>query len=106
MTTSKSNKRQCIRTKQDIQKHKNSIEDDNQEAFLGKVQETITAVEKIDEEIDSISEMQAKEVLKIEYKYNLRKRPLMEKRKIMLQDIPKFWKQTVRINECTIIFVD
>lgn len=58
-----------------------------------KVQKVLESVKKVEEELEQVSEEQAKEILVIETKYNAKKRPTYIKRNKLLADIPHFWKQ-------------
>jgi len=57
-------------------------------------EETQKALEEIDgcqNEIDSMNEKASEEILKVEQKYNLLRRPFFEKRNSIIGRIPKFW---------------
>jgi len=57
-------------------------------------EETQKALEEIDScqnEIDAMNEKASEEILKVEQKYNLLRRPFFEKRNEIIGRIPKFW---------------
>lgn len=57
-------------------------------------EETQKALEEIDacqNEIDAMNEKASEEILKVEQKYNLLRRPFFEKRNEIIGRIPKFW---------------
>merc|ERR1712123_332898 len=57
-------------------------------------EETQKALEEIDgcqNEIDAMNEKASEEILKVEQKYNLLRRPFFEKRNSIIGRIPKFW---------------
>ena len=56
--------------------------------------ETQKALEEIDgcqNEIDAMNEKASEEILKVEQKYNLLRKPFFEKRSSIISRIPKFW---------------
>jgi len=57
-------------------------------------EETQKALEEIDgcqNEIDAMNEKASEEILKVEQKYNLLRRPFFDKRNDIIKRIPKFW---------------
>ncbi|GLD96021.1 hypothetical protein PINS_up004699 [Pythium insidiosum] len=60
-----------------------------------KIQAIIEDVSKVDEDIEKENEKMARELLAIESKYNIAKRPFFEKRGKLLRGIPGFWKQAL-----------
>jgi len=56
--------------------------------------ETQTALEEIDScqnEIDAMNEKASEEILKVEQKYNMLRKPFFDKRNEIITKIPKFW---------------
>jgi len=56
--------------------------------------ETQKALEEIDgcqNEIDALNEKASEEILKVEQKYNKLRKPLFEKRNVIIKKIPNFW---------------
>ncbi|KAJ0407296.1 hypothetical protein ATCC90586_002224 [Pythium insidiosum] len=60
-----------------------------------KIQSIFEEVNKVDEDIEKENEKMARELLAIESKYNIAKRPFFEKRGKLLRGIPGFWKQAL-----------
>lgn len=78
------------------QKVSTNVENSSEEKELAELQKSIDAAGRIEEELELENEKCAEEVLAIENKYNIRRRPFYEKRSKLLNQIPFFWKQTVR----------
>ena len=55
-------------------------------------------------ELNSISDLYAKEVLRVEQKYNELKKPLLQQRSDWIRNIPEFWLITVSAPPKIIIF--
>ncbi|CCI46539.1 unnamed protein product [Albugo candida] len=76
------------------QKVSTNVENSSEEKELAELQKSIDAAGRIEEELELENENCAEEVLAIENKYNIRRRPFYEKRSKLLNQIPFFWKQT------------
>jgi len=71
---------------------KSRLEDSVEERDFDE--ETQKALEEIDgcqNEIDAMNEKASEEILKVEQKYNLLRRPFFDKRNDIIKRIPKFW---------------
>lgn len=65
------------------------------------------ALEEIDtaqSEIDLLNEKASEEILKIEQKYNKLRKPLYDKRNIIIKRIPNFWVTAVSFFDNNLIF--
>lgn len=61
-----------------------------------KIQKVLNQVADVEVELENENDKQAREILKIETKYNKAKAPTFAKRSKLLRGIPQFWKQAVR----------
>ncbi|XP_012663034.1 protein SET-like [Otolemur garnettii] len=71
----------------------NQDEEANMNAEKEK-QEVLERADEVQTEIQGLNEQAAKEILKIEQKYNKLRRPFFEKRSELMAKIPKFWITT------------
>nr|CCA14829.1 conserved hypothetical protein [Albugo laibachii Nc14] len=76
------------------QKVSANVDNSSDDKELAALQKSIDAAGRIEEELELENEKCAEEVLAIENKYNIRRRPIYEKRSKLLSQIPSFWKQT------------
>ncbi|CAJ0931032.1 unnamed protein product, partial [Mesorhabditis belari] len=54
-------------------------------------------IDDIQSQLDTLSEKASEEIIKVEQKYNLQRKPHMEKRSKLIKDLPNFWP-TVFLN--------
>eukprot|EP00164_Ancoracysta_twista_P010684 GFYU01016214.1.p1 GENE.GFYU01016214.1~~GFYU01016214.1.p1 ORF type:complete len:230 (-),score=86.83 GFYU01016214.1:126-815(-) len=70
-----------------------------------KVEETeendqvFSEIEKVQEQIDNLSDEAASEIVKIEKEYNKKRRPFYEKRNKVISTIPGFWLRVIMNHE-------
>jgi template-activating factor I len=58
-------------------------------------QETIDEIDLVQNQIDSLNEEASEEILKVEQKYNSKRKPHFEKRTSLIKKIPHFWVTVV-----------
>lgn len=73
-----------------VKKAKN-IEDD----LNDDESEALEMIDSCQNEIDALNERASEEIIRIEKKYNTLRKPLFEKRNIIINKIPNFWVTTV-----------
>lgn len=66
-------------------------------AETARLQAVLNQLAKVEEELEKDDDKLARDILAIETKHNKAKRPAYEKRAKLLEDIPGFWKQAVRV---------
>lgn len=58
-------------------------------------QETIDEIDQVQNQIDTLNEEASEEILKVEQKYNSKRKPHFEKRTSLIRKIPHFWVTVV-----------
>ncbi|XP_050314131.1 protein SET isoform X2 [Anthonomus grandis grandis] len=72
-------------------KFKRTSESDRTSDYDHTTQKTLEEIDLIQNQLDSINEKAAEEILQIERKYNRLRKPQFEKRNQLISNIPNFW---------------
>lgn len=67
------------------------------EANGGDQHEIVEEIDNVQNEIDNLNEKASEEILKVEQKFNLLRKPHFERRTELITQIPNFWVATVSL---------
>lgn len=67
------------------------------EANGGEQHEIVEEIDNVQNEIDTLNEKASEEILKVEQKFNLLRKPHFERRTELIAKIPHFWVTTVSL---------
>lgn len=68
------------------------------EANGGDEQEIVEEIDNVQNEIDTLNEKASEEILKVEQKFNLLRKPHFERRTELISRIPHFWVTSVSLH--------
>lgn len=67
----------------------------NRRGYDDTTQKILEDIDRCQSEVDSLTERASTEILVVEQKYNLMKKPLYARRTELISNIPNFWFTTV-----------
>lgn len=66
--------------------------------------EIVEEIDSVQNEIDTLNEKASEEILKVEQKFNLLRKPHFEKRTGLISKIPHFWVTAVSLKKISCVF--